>query len=236
MGTPVEPESSLRIYYIWLVIQTLVQHFGLRRFDAYLNTCHGNHDDAAALYVWNVRMSGAAFEAIHVLEVVLRNAIDRELREWNQQYQGDRDWLKNPHPYLETILNEQRSLDVARERARKEIGRRREPLHDDVLAQLNFGSWRFLLPSEASVPKQKIWDEALANSFPHWYGDWRSLVESIHAIYKLRNRIAHLEPIFRTNLRARRRQILNVLKAIDPSMHAWYLSHDRLLPVIDARP
>jgi len=40
-------------------------------------------DDALALYRWNILAAGAASETLGLVEVAVRNAIDRELRLWN---------------------------------------------------------------------------------------------------------------------------------------------------------
>lgn len=216
--------------------QTIIPFLSVPRFDRFLSECHGDPDEALLLYEWDLKMSGAAHEAMHVVEIVLRNGIDRQLTLWNQKYQNDSDWLLNPHYFLRAVLDEQGDLTKAVARANKALRSVRNPRHEDVLAQMSFGSWRFLLPSSSSPSKLKIWDESLINAFPHWYGDGKSLVEMVDQIYKLRNRIAHLEPIYREKLRARRKQMLNLVKAMDRPTHAWFIEQERMLAVIEARP
>jgi hypothetical protein len=46
------------------------------RFAPYLDEAGGDHDAAAALYVWNARVSATMFETLHHVEVLLRNAVD----------------------------------------------------------------------------------------------------------------------------------------------------------------
>ncbi len=48
------------------------------RFQAYRQACDGDHDKAVALYNWNAEVSAAFMEVLYHLEVLLRNAIDRQ--------------------------------------------------------------------------------------------------------------------------------------------------------------
>lgn len=112
---------------------------------------------AHELFEWNVHAAGAAMEAIHVFELILRNAIDRELRIWNDAMAGTPDWALRPHPYLLRALN-QTELANAVTRARRIAAEHGRPLcHDDVLAQMSLGTWRYILPSKANKSKQKLW-------------------------------------------------------------------------------
>jgi len=48
------------------------------RFRAYLEVTAGEHARAVALYNWNAEISAAFLEVIYHLEVLMRNAIDRQ--------------------------------------------------------------------------------------------------------------------------------------------------------------
>jgi len=119
-----------------------IRFIGGPRVQRLLDEANGDTALAHDLFVWNVRASGAAMEAIHVFELVFRNAIDRELRAWNQSMAGTSDWLTNPHPYLLKAFTPA-LLAGATDRARKVAAEKRRPLrHDDVVAQMSFGNWR----------------------------------------------------------------------------------------------
>lgn len=70
------------------------------RLTPYLELTNGNVKEALQLYRWNIELSGALYEAVHVVEVIIRNAVDEQLRTWNS-HQRDRatgrshgsDWL-----------------------------------------------------------------------------------------------------------------------------------------------
>ncbi|HEX5859512.1 MAG TPA: hypothetical protein VFY91_15520 [Microbacterium sp.] len=198
----------------------------------------GDLPRAHELFEWNVRAAGAAMEAIHVFELILRNAIDRELRIWNDAMAGTPDWSLRPHPYLLRALN-QTELANAVTRARRIAAEHGRPLcHDDVLAQMSLGTWRYILPSKANKSKQKLWAVAIKNAFPAWPGTWSagSVVSRVSNVHGLRNRVAHLEPLHRYDLRRVRRDMRSVCHAIGPDTARFFVQTERLLPVIESNP
>ncbi len=63
--------------------------------------------EAIRLYRWNIDLSGAVYEDLHVFEVVLRNAIDEQLCNWNATQPEPEsgqlhssDWLLDPSALL----------------------------------------------------------------------------------------------------------------------------------------
>ncbi|WP_185973218.1 hypothetical protein [Aeromicrobium piscarium] len=117
--------------------------------------------EAVALYRWNAHMSAALHESLGLVEVALRNAIDRELRVWNQRQPPafdttyDDAWVENPSRPLWAILNPtqrhggRRSIYQAafrralQSRDRRDHGHPRfgAPItHDDVVAHITFGT------------------------------------------------------------------------------------------------
>ncbi|WP_417564092.1 hypothetical protein [Microbacterium sp.] len=208
------------------------------RLQRLLADTHGDLGLAHELFVWNVRASGAAMEAIHVFELVLRNAIDRELRAWNQAMAGTPDWLITPHVYLRRALN-LAEVAKAAQRGRRIAADHGRPLcHDDVLAQMSLGAWRYILPSKANKSKQKLWEVAISNAFPAWPGDWsaESVVSRVANVHGLRNRVAHLEPLHRYDLRRARRDMRSVCHGIGPDAARFFVQTERLLPIATSNP
>lgn len=214
------------------------EQIGMARLQRLLRDAEGDHVLADELFRWNIRAAGAATEALHVFELVLRNAIDRELRTWNARLGGTPDWLLSPHPYLRKALQPKSCLAAA-ERARKVASeKRRPPTHDDVLAQMPFGTWRYLLPSNANKTKQRLWTDAVSAAFPHWPGSWspESVVRRVDSAYRLRNRVAHLEPLHQDDLRAVRRDMRSVCHAIGVDAARLFVRTERLLELIETKP
>jgi hypothetical protein len=191
---------------------------------------------AQTLFEWNLNMAGAAFESIHLFEVILRNAMDKQLRIWNMAEGYGPGWLLRPDPRLNRLLK-QDTLATARSRANSVARRAGRPrLHDDVLAQLTLGTWRYLLPSNSSVPKQRLWDDALQYAFPKWRGSWEPLVTRVEIVHEMRNRVAHLEPLHRGDLRRSRKAMRDVTAATGWSAGRVFVQGDRTLPLIDVLP
>lgn len=103
---------------------------------------------------------------------------------------------------------------------------------------MSLGVWRYLLPSKANKSKQKLWTVAIKNAFPAWPGDWsaESIVARVANVHDLRNRVAHLEPLHRYDLRKVRRDMRSVCHAIGPDAARFFVQIERLLPVIEANP
>lgn len=150
----------------------LEPHLAQARLAPYLAATDGNRRRAVQLYQWNIELSGAVYEAMHVVEVVLRNAIDAQLCRWNATQINastgnprTHDWLLDPAPLLKRLVREH-ELTKARQRAEQAIRRHRRPVaHADLLAQLSFGTWRFLLP-DSDPGRQRLWTDALHAAFP----------------------------------------------------------------------
>lgn len=216
------------------------------RLAPYLHASDGNVRAALTLYQWNVEMSSAAYKMLHLVEVFLRNAIDARLRVWNTTQidphtgrpHGD-DWLLDPSRLIERIVRRE-EIDKATRRARlavKDSSAGARPVtHDDVLAQLMFGTWRFLLPGR-DPGRQRLWQDAICLAFPGLQRPVRDLVRDVDRLHRLRNRVAHLEPLLvvgvvTLQLKAARR----VLLEIEPAAEMWLVSHQQVSSVAAQRP
>ncbi|RDV43452.1 hypothetical protein DOE76_17405 [Leifsonia sp. ku-ls] len=199
----------------------------------YLAPCPGDRARALRLYRANAHVSGAAHTAVHYFEVVLRNALDRQLRSWNEAVLGVREWSIEPNPLLRSVLTVDR-LNLARQDARRAVRGRRPVTHDDVVAQCSLGVWRYMLPSLRHPAKQLLWDQALQHAFPNRH-DIRpdQIASSVGIVNDFRNRIAHHEPIFGLDLRGKRKAMRDVLNSISPVARRWFVEHEPLSPALD---
>lgn len=215
------------------------------RLGSYLAATGNNVKGALRLYRWNIDMSGAVYEALHVVEVVLRNALDAQISQWNATQINvatgtvhSTDWLMDPSHLLRRLAG--RDIDNAADHARKALKtgnrRGRSPRHPDVLAQLSFGTWRFLLPDN-DPGRLLLWTDALHRAFPHLTITPSQLVAQVAGLHRLRNRVAHLEPLLQPDLLEEEfKAMLGVLSAIDPVMATWFTSLQRVTITLRARP
>jgi hypothetical protein len=158
-----------------------------------------------------------------VLEVCVRNAIGGQL----EVFTGRADWWESPQVGLraEQMQAVQRAT-VAIDRA----GQRLSPGH--VVANLTLGFWTSLL---ANRYHERLWEPAVKNAFPHLVGRRGALQQDLDGLRRVRNRIAHHEPIFNRDLAVDHQTVLGVLAMIEPRARDW-LEHDsRIEQVLASR-
>ena len=100
-----------------------------------------------------------------MVEVVVRNEIDNNLRTWAQSLGAD--WMDI------APLDEKDRDDIAKARSRNT----KNPSHGKVLAELNFGFWRFLV---ANRYLHTIWIPTMNSACPNLEGhpgERREMVE-----------------------------------------------------------
>lgn len=142
---------------------------------------------AVRLYRWNVDASSLVISYISFIEVFVRNAIDRQLRDWiaRQRITNLSDWLEagehDPIGRIRDLINspERDYLTEARNTAlRKQKQWRRDQHHprhgggitrDDVFSQLTFGTWDGML-SRASRDGELA--HVLMGAFPNIEAAW----------------------------------------------------------------
>lgn len=197
------------------------------RLTPYLGAMKGDLAEAVRLYEWNIAVSGAFYETLSILEVVLRNALSEKLAAHHGTLTGS--WYDDPLG----ILSAQAADDIAAARHRVAKLRRGES-PGRVIAELNFGFWKFLL---ARRYEATLWTGYLRHAFPNLRPQNRATVYSaLDTLHTIRNRIAHHEPIYTRDLSADMLTIYRVLDWINPDVRAWAVSRSRLQSLITSRP
>lgn len=197
------------------------------RLVPYLRAAAGELDKALRLYEWNLAVSGGLYEALGILEVVLRNALGTQLAAHHGTLAGQ--WYDDPLGVLSDLAHE--DIAAARRRVRK-LWRPETP--GRVVAELSFGFWKFLL---AKRYEATLWTGYLRHAFPNLQPQSRVVVyRSLDELHTVRNRIAHHEPIHSRDLTADTLTIYRLLDWIDADVRAWAVSLSRLQPLIAARP
>jgi hypothetical protein len=194
-------------------LQQIITCFSRYRLSKYLTATNNNELKALKLYVINTKISAAFFSDIHYIEITLRNKFDKELTnafgpEWFKKEQC----LTLLNPLCQNLLLKAQNI-AARKRTETSD---KELLRGQVIAELTFGFWYYLT---ASMFEHSLWVPYLHKSFLPKKSPKRAVFNhQINKIRKLRNRIAHHEPIFHMNLLELQQQILEVSKLLCPKV------------------
>lgn len=198
---------------------TLQELLSRARMAPYLAAAGGTWDGAIALYDWNTSISAALFESLHYLEVGLRNALDQAA----SQHLGD-GWLRSPS--LLTPRSRQ-AVALARSHAGGPVA-----AHGKVVAELPFGFWWSLLADEYN---RRLWQPALRHAFDGPVRR-RTLHAELDEMRRLRNRIAHHEPIHTRALAQDVERLLDIATRIADALGDHILATSSAPSLIRARP
>ena len=198
------------------------------RLAPYRHACHGDLDQAIALYEWNVDISTAFWRTLGQVEVVLRNTLHERLAAWSTSTYRESRWYLDPANVL--TLQARDDIAKARQRATR-AGRDETP--GRVVAELNFGFWRFLL---ARRYERTLRMPAIRAAFPRHHGIRRDVDNVLAQLHQLRNRIAHHEPIHAHDLPALRTHAVDLVDWISPDARQWIDHRCEIQAVLERRP
>lgn len=190
----------------------------------------GSSAGALRLYEWNMRAAASVMELTGVVEVVSRNALDRELRAWAAG--------RTESPWFDVAPLDGRGLtDLTKARARASRDGRRDEVHGRVIAELGFGFWRYLVESRYLTA---LWTPALHRAFPYGPADsltrQRAVRRRLQQLHFVRNRAAHHEPIHSRDLQRDHDFAIELLGWIDPVAAKWARDTTTLRAVLATRP
>jgi hypothetical protein len=191
----------------------------------------GSVRDAVRLYEWDMRAAADVVELTGVVEVVVRNALDDQLRSWAAERRGQDSWF-------DVIpLDRRGTNDLATARSRAMRGTRRGEDPGRVVAELSFGFWRYLVESRYLT---SLWTPALYRAFPHGDADvltrQRDVRATMQQLHFVRNRAAHHEPIHGRHLARDLALAIELLGWVSPVAASWASTTTSLGGTIAERP
>lgn len=185
---------------------------------------------ALALYAWNAQVSAALLAPLHICEVSIRNAIsDAIAAAHGPQWPWSAGFVRSlPNP----VVGYNARSDLLSSRINKTTT-------GQVIADLKFVFWQTMVTSRFDA---RLWTYHLRKVLP--YADdtkttaqIRALVYSeLEQIRKLRNRIAHHEPIFQRNLATDFQKIHDLIAARCLITAAWMLQNQGAQALISNKP
>lgn len=191
----------------------------------YLRAAANDKSKALALYEWSTQTSSAAFEVVGHLEVLLRNALDRCLREHFNEDRCGIPWFLLPMPGGEHVAD---AVAAVRERLRAQ---RKESRHQ-IVAGLSFGFWAGLLGQKY----EDLWRSCLHRAFPHSSGTRKQVAVAVDRVRRFRNRLAHHDSMINIDIPFEVRRILELASYIDPAAARWMAQRSSVMTAYAQRP
>lgn len=188
-----------------------------QRFDRYLQWADGNYEQAEELYLLNISLSTEFYYPLQTLEITLRNRINRIM---NEAY-GD-GWLADKKfPFVRT---HQDKLDKEITSLKK---RNIEVCDVRLIPEISFKFWTSFFALKYDNQWQQFLNKAIVSE--HRTSVSRRLIEEkLEGLKKLRNRIAHHEPIIQLNLESYSQDVFNLIVWISPICANWCQGNSKL--------
>lgn len=192
------------------------------RLEKYLHVARQDLDLAIGLYEKNTRLAEALYTPLQCIEICLRNCIHHQLT----ALYGE-EWYDNGNLGLQ-----QDSLNMIIEAIQELKKDKKQVIPGRVVAELKFAFWVGLLGPRYDAT---LWRKAVHKAFLAGGGKPRSLVHGrFNAIRRLRNRIAHHEPIFQKPLLEFHSEIIEAIGWMCKETARWTAHHSRFEKVCGA--
>lgn len=182
-------------------------------------------DKALELYVWNGQLGAALLTPISVCEVVFRNAVDDAL---TALHGPNWPWIQGF--YLSLPQRGREALVEARSKPTSiSTGK--------VIAELSFGFWENMFKASFDAA---LWTPHLAwvlpnLAMPAYLGRGHVHTELVK-LRKLRNRIAHHEPLLTLNAQQTMNDLQSLIALRCQDTAAWMAQTNDLSALLAARP
>ena len=205
------------------ILAKLEKTLSPERLSTYRKLTQDGPEKAIKLYVWNTALSAALYTSIQGFEITLRNGLHNCLSEafCDDWY----DTLKLENREREQVDNVKKYL--------KEVGKPGSP--PNIVAAIGFGFWAGLLDR---LYENDLWRPYLRKAFPYGPDPLRRkhVFAVVDRVRRLRNRIAHHEPILQRKLDDDHKEILELISWICPDTEKWVSHHSRFIEIWTNKP
>ncbi|EPD0902665.1 Abi family protein [Yersinia enterocolitica] len=191
------------------------------RFRPYLIHAGFNRQYAFNLYLYNARLSKSFLYPLHILEISLRNRMNAVFtNQFGKDWPIDASFTSNLTPESLT------SLTTA-------IGRAKTQTTDSIVSTLNFDFWSNLLRDEYH---NCFWQSNLAILTPSWNIKITTLRKRSRDLNFFRNRIAHHEPIYQSDLIKTHKDLLEMIGWLCKDTSDWVNHYSTVNEVMRTSP
>jgi hypothetical protein len=202
------------------------------RFGTYLRETKGDRHKAMELYCWNTDVSAAFYVVLQFSEISVRNgAVEAIEAEFTKNWHLNRGFA-HTLPTLRGGKGYQPKKDLM-------SCAERLPTAGKVVAELKFAFWQHLF---VRGQQERLWDRRFAAAFPGYENTLSipqarsQMFDDIEKIRKLRNRVAHHEPIFSRDLSDDLDRLRRTIEWRRPEVARWVDSIERVTELINRRP
>ena len=202
-------------------IRAIERSLSPERLSSYLPLANGDRPKALFLYQHNTALSEALYTPLQGLEVGLRNACDIQL----VKLLGE-SWYDNRHGIFQHPLTE-----MIERAGRSLVSDGKNISGGRMVSELSFGFWVAIL---APRYENHLWRPALRKAFPNRPRgiERRDIHKSVNALRRLRNRVAHHEPILHRDLGHDHHQIIQLLRWTCETTATWIADQSRFPKVL----
>ena len=187
------------------------------RFATYLQARGNDRERALELYDWNLSLSAAFIVPLQVCEVAVRNGVIHALEAVHgPNWPWSNGFIRSlPRPHGQNQYDPARDLRTVASRM---------PTTGKIVAELRFAFWEKLFTAGQD---SRLWDAHFHAAFPGAptavpiATARATMFSNLNNIRKLRNRIAHHEPIFTRNIAAEYQTIHDMIAWRNPIAAAW---------------
>lgn len=183
------------------------------RMTSYLIETKGDIRLAIRLYEKNTRLSEAMYGVLQGCEIALRNSIHLNLT----SAIGKQDWYDHiKFNQREILMVGAAKLNLLRFKKKVTPGQ--------VISELTMGFWIRLMAPEY---EKALWVKHLHKAFPYYRKPDRVIIFArFDEIRRLRNRIAHHEPIFKIDGQKEYGKVMEAVGWLCPVTSAWIDTHN----------
>jgi Protein of unknown function (DUF2934) len=185
---------------------------------------------ALALYAWNARLSAALLAPLHICEVVIRNSVADALEAvYGPRWPWDKTFaisLPNPsHGY-----SPRRDLQAAAAI---------QPTTGKAIPELKFIFWQEMFTGRHDG---RLWNAHLMRVFPSLDATRtivslrREFYADLEGVRRLRNRIAHHEPVFTRDLAEDFQRMVKLVERRSPLVASWMVGNQDAVRLISEPP
>ncbi|MGV1861662.1 hypothetical protein [Rhizobium rhizogenes] len=191
----------------------LIDILSADRFSTYLLWANNDVALAERLYSYNVQLSADFYSSLHMLEIALRNRCDAVLTTAHGAA-----WFDSP-----TVLKESYQRQCIKEARALLLREGKSASHGQMIAELNFGFWSSLFGRSSN----HLWG-ILRPIFNTGGLQRATIAQKLRDLRRLRNRIAHYEPILAQPLTALHADVLNLTSWMSVEAAAWITTHSNV--------